>query len=230
MRKKLAALVLVFTLIFGMAIGAQAASTLTEIKALLNPGLSIKLNGLDWKPKDAQGINVAPITYKGTTYLPLRSVAEAAGVAVDFDAKTQTVFLGEKPEGKPILSEKYVLDYNYKVTREKTYAVYNGEDLKEVIYGTDINSAEKGIKLTPAKKFQKIVVTAAVADGDDIFVSIVDLDHDIELVNKEVLKSGGLTTIEADIGGLQNIEISVHHPVDRKESAVIIQTSKSYYK
>jgi hypothetical protein len=166
--------------------------------------------------------------YKGTTYLPLRSVAEAAGVAVDFDPKTQTVYLGEKVEGKPILSEKYELSSYYKVTKEKSFTVFGGEDLKEVIYGTTINSAKKSIKLSPNKKYQKIVITAGALE-DDIFVSINDLDHDVELVSKEVLRNGGMQTIEANIGGLQNIEIAVHTPVTRKQSNVVIQTSKSFY-
>src|SRR5690606_10675405 len=65
------------------------------IKANLNHGIKITLDGKPWTPRDAQGNALTPITYKGSTYLPVRAVAEAAGISVDWDAATQTVILGE---------------------------------------------------------------------------------------------------------------------------------------
>lgn len=38
-----------------------------------------------------------PFTYEGTTYLPIRAVAEAVGKDVTWDGNTKTVYLGEKP-------------------------------------------------------------------------------------------------------------------------------------
>lgn len=38
-----------------------------------------------------------PLTYKGRTYLPLRAVAEAVGLPVDYDDATKTAYLGTKP-------------------------------------------------------------------------------------------------------------------------------------
>jgi hypothetical protein len=38
-----------------------------------------------------------PFTYNGTTYLPVRAVAEAVGKDVTWDGTTKTVYLGEKP-------------------------------------------------------------------------------------------------------------------------------------
>lgn len=39
-----------------------------------------------------------PFTYNGTTYLPVRAVAEAVGKDVTWDGTTKTVYLGEKPQ------------------------------------------------------------------------------------------------------------------------------------
>lgn len=39
-----------------------------------------------------------PFTYNGTTYLPVRAVAEAVGKDVTWDGATKTVYLGEKPQ------------------------------------------------------------------------------------------------------------------------------------
>ncbi len=38
-----------------------------------------------------------PFTYEGTTYLPIRAVAEAVGKDVTWDGTTKTVYLGEAP-------------------------------------------------------------------------------------------------------------------------------------
>ncbi|MFK7695913.1 DUF4352 domain-containing protein [Paenibacillus sp. HJGM_3] len=83
-----------------MSIGAYAASNLEEISAYLNKGLKITLNGKAWTPKDADGNVVYPITYDGTTYLPVRAAGEALGLKVGYDAATETVLLGETPSAK----------------------------------------------------------------------------------------------------------------------------------
>jgi hypothetical protein len=73
-----------------------AATNLTEIRAFLNHGIKITFDGAPLVLKDAQGRTITPITYQGSTYLPVRAVAEAAGISVDWDATTQTVILGGK--------------------------------------------------------------------------------------------------------------------------------------
>ena len=44
---------------------------------------------------DAKGNRVYPITYQGSTYLPVRAVAGLAGFEVNWDQATRTVDLGE---------------------------------------------------------------------------------------------------------------------------------------
>ncbi len=49
---------------------------------------------------DGKQLNTSkePFTYNGTTYLPVRAVAEAVGKDVTWDGATKTVYLGEVPE------------------------------------------------------------------------------------------------------------------------------------
>jgi len=70
-----------------MTIGAFAASNLQEIKAYLNKDLKVKING------EVLKTDSAPITYKGTTYLPVRAIGEAVGMNVGFDAAGNAVLL-----------------------------------------------------------------------------------------------------------------------------------------
>lgn len=51
----------------------------------VNP-IRVLVNGEVFQPKDAQGNDVMVFTYNGTTYAPLRALAEAYGLEVGYDA------------------------------------------------------------------------------------------------------------------------------------------------
>lgn len=97
MKRKLLLSILISAVIFvSAAIGAIAATGTQQITALLNGNIKITLNGEPWTPKDVTGKALTPITYNGSTYLPVRAVAEAAGMGVEWDGATQTVKLGSE--------------------------------------------------------------------------------------------------------------------------------------
>jgi len=93
LRKLLLALLIC---IFIFVSGAFAASGTQQITALLNGNIKITLHGQLWTPRDVNGNALTPITYNGSTYLPVRAVAEAAGLNVDWDGATQTVLIGDQ--------------------------------------------------------------------------------------------------------------------------------------
>lgn len=113
-KKSVLTLALVLVLMFSFAAGAAAAGTLQEISAYLNSGITIRYNGEVQTMKDASGNRVYPITYNGTTYLPVRAVSDMLGIGVDWDQATQTVSLGEKPDGTDLINTF------------KPYTAYNG--------------------------------------------------------------------------------------------------------
>lgn len=94
-KKSVLTLVLAVAVMFGIMVGANAADTLKEIKAFLNYGITVKYNGEVQELKDANGNRVYPISYEGTTYLPIRAVSNMLGIEVNWDGPTQTVWLGE---------------------------------------------------------------------------------------------------------------------------------------
>lgn len=94
-KKATLTLALALAIVFGMIVGANAADTLKAITASLNYGITIKYNGNVQEMKDAGGNRVYPISYEGTTYLPVRAVAELLGIEVNWDGPTNTVWLGE---------------------------------------------------------------------------------------------------------------------------------------
>jgi hypothetical protein len=69
-----------------------------QITAVYN-GVKLVVNGSQVTPRDSDNNIVEPFISEGSTYLPVRAVAQALGQAVDYDSKTSTVYIGKKPEG-----------------------------------------------------------------------------------------------------------------------------------
>ena len=99
MRSKRSKLILVATLILGITIGqlfsvsAWAKSGNEYISAMFN-NIKIVVDGTQIQPKDANGNPIEPFIVNGTTYLPVRAVANAVGKEVYWDGPNWTVFLG----------------------------------------------------------------------------------------------------------------------------------------
>ena len=74
--------------------GVYANNLLEPISAFLNHGITVEYNDVDQVMVDANGAKVIPITYNGSTYLPVRAVSNMLGVNVGWDQATQTVLLG----------------------------------------------------------------------------------------------------------------------------------------
>ncbi len=73
--------------------GVVFAKQITATAELLYNNIKITINGQELLPKDANGNYVEPFTINGTTYLPVRAVASALGMDVDWDGNTSTVIL-----------------------------------------------------------------------------------------------------------------------------------------
>ena len=102
-KKFVSTLALTLALLCAFTLGANAAGTLQEIKAYLNSGITIKMDGVEQTLKDATGTRIYPITYGGSTYLPIRAVSDMLGVGVDWDQATQSVLLGKQASGVDLI-------------------------------------------------------------------------------------------------------------------------------
>lgn len=88
------ALALCLTLALGVA--ATAASTATRTLTATYADIKLVVNGTAVTPTDANGNVVEPFACDGTTYLPVRAVANALGQDVEWDGETNTIYIGEK--------------------------------------------------------------------------------------------------------------------------------------
>ncbi|WFA83444.1 stalk domain-containing protein [Paenibacillus amylolyticus] len=206
MKKKFIIALSSFTLLGGMAIGAGAAPILEKITANLNWGINYNISGKAWSPVDQNGKKLAAITYNSTTYLPVRSVGEALGVAVDYNGSSQTLMLGEKSDRTPITSEKIVTEYSSYVTKDKQFTVQQGRDYLSGVVIKEINSADKGFNISTEGKYQKLEVSVFPVDvKTDISVRI--LDGDVLLKEIIIGTSDKIQTASFDIGAAKKLTV-----------------------
>ncbi|WP_339286757.1 stalk domain-containing protein [Paenibacillus sp. FSL E2-0201] len=211
-------------LLVGMGTGAFASSQLQEIKALLNGELKIRVNGEITPLKDGNGKAVLPITYKGTTYLPVRSVSELLDVPVNYDGTAKEVIIGEQQAGVPVKQE----DFNTSLyTKDPALTKYGSKNYKEVLYSAP-NSNIKYTALSPNGKYQKLVLQFAAIGKEVESLEIRDNDKNVLLKKIEKISpNSDLQTIEVDISGVKNIAINVTQAVD---GGFIIPLDTSIYK
>lgn len=78
-----------------IGIGTTALAATGQLTITVDP-INIQVNGETFQPKDAQGADVPVFAYNGTTYAPLRALAEAYGLEVGYDAQTNMATVGAK--------------------------------------------------------------------------------------------------------------------------------------
>ncbi|MTR34011.1 hypothetical protein GMD62_16850 [Pseudoflavonifractor sp. BIOML-A14] len=94
--KRMRTAVTALALTGALAVGAVAATTVQKITADLRPDMTVQVDGEARTMLDQKGNIVYPISYNGTTYLPVRALGEILGQNVAWDSATQTVILTEK--------------------------------------------------------------------------------------------------------------------------------------
>ena len=73
--------------------GASYAKTAVENLTVNYNNIKVYKDNVQYQLKDANGYVVEPFIYNGTTYLPVRGVAELAGMTVTWDDSTKSVYL-----------------------------------------------------------------------------------------------------------------------------------------
>lgn len=224
MKKKTLAAILGVTIVASMGTGAYAATKLQEIKAHLNPEVKVKVDGAPVQLKNVNGNAIVPILYKDTNYVPARAIADALGVAVDYDQANRTIIFGEKIEGTA-LSVGFKDMYH---TKDPDSTTYKGKDYKEAYFNKGTGNRNIGFMLYPNKQHQTLQLQVAAIGSDLKEFTIKDSKNDIILKEVEIIKEeDGLTTIEVNIGGVE--ELYVYGGISG-DSSVFIPLTTSQYK
>jgi len=146
------------TILSSMMIGGLAASKQEKIEAYMDYGITIKLNGQVKTLSNSSGTRTYPIRYKGTTYVPLRSVSELVGLEVNWDGNTETVMLGNDGSNAKVDLTKVEIT-NAKHNDSRTIIMSNMSDLV-VPDGSSNRFFDAGIKCD--------LVSYVLHDKDDV--------------------------------------------------------------
>lgn len=94
-----------------------SASTGTVQRTLSYNDIKITLDGQEITPLDANGNSVEPFIIDGTTYLPVRGIASALGLDVNWDQTSKTVQLStgsapaQTPDNDQIITARFLSLY-----------------------------------------------------------------------------------------------------------------------
>ncbi|WP_123043040.1 stalk domain-containing protein [Cohnella candidum] len=233
MRKRTVALLLAATSLFSLSTGAFAASNLTQIKAYLNGGIKFRLDGKPWRPLDDKGKEVLPITYNGTTYLPLRVISDAFDIPINWEGSTSTIGLNESPNVN-LFSKEVKADF----WAEKSYDVI---DKKQLVFGGKqytgayAFSAENvglgwyegspNLKLDFGKKYNTLHLVL-VAQSD---MKIRVLNGNKQQLSEEMsLKEGVVTEVDVDLQDSQFAYVSAYDATNKAEKPLLYVLKDSY--
>lgn len=156
---KTAKLLLTLAAASALAVSSFAASSLVTIN--VDPSIKILVNGEEFKPKDTNGNDVMTFTYNGTTYAPLRALAEAYGLEVGYDAEKKMATVGETKQSSTTASATTTqttetIGMKNAVKKAKSYLnftafsytglikqlEYEGFTHDEAVYGADNSGAD----------------------------------------------------------------------------------------
>lgn len=145
---------LIQTTACAMALSAAltvSAFAATNVTATLRPDVTVRIDGVACDFYNAQGKEVHPIIYNGTTYIPLRAVGELMGKNVNWDGTTGTASLsGTRTTGNvagtPDTAAKrtdvtFALRPEYHIVidgTERTFTNANGTKVDPAIYNGSI--------------------------------------------------------------------------------------------
>ena len=100
--RRFVSFLLAMVMVCSLMVSAGAAEAQEEISAYLSYDITVTYNGEAQTMTDAAGNTVYPVSYNGTTYLPVRAVSNMLGVAVEWDGTTQTVILSDSTDGRTV--------------------------------------------------------------------------------------------------------------------------------
>ncbi|WP_028563649.1 hypothetical protein [Paenibacillus pinihumi] len=224
MKKKAFVAIISASMLASMGTGALAATKLQEIKAYLNPEVRVQVDGTYVDLRDVKGNTIAPITYQGANYFPIRAISDALNVAVDYDVTTKTIILGEKVDGVSIVDGFKDMYY----TKDPAKATYKGKDYKEAYFNDGSGNRSTNFMLYPNKEHQTLFLQIAAVNGDITDLTIQDSDTDTILKKIDVIKAEeGLVTVQADIAGVKSLYI---HGNVKGDTVVFVPLTTSYYK
>ncbi|MCD7947829.1 MAG: copper amine oxidase N-terminal domain-containing protein [Oscillospiraceae bacterium] len=210
-KKKFVATVLAVAVV-SSAMTAFAATGLQDIRAQLNYDIKINYNSQEQILYDADGNRVYPISYNGTTYVPVRAVSNIFGIPVNWDSANNTVQLGTQ-DVQPVnlfkLSGLSTTKYSWIIT-DASQLTYQGSDATSTytsglvfdIWNATSSVSKERLVWLPTNGQYSTVSFSATADVD---ATVRLYDQDMNVITSFDVTAGSIVSKEISISGAQQI-------------------------
>lgn len=165
------------------------------------------IDGKELIPTDANGNRVDPIIIDGTTYLPVRAVANAFGKAVYWDGSNYTVYLGDMSGGLEyptvMLEDMTSIDEPAYKTDKLTdnygnrysHAIINGRTKLEYLLNMKYSRFKGTLYIPEGEKSDYSRYLTIIADGKTIYTS------------PEMTKTSRPVDIDVNVTGYNDVKI-----------------------
>lgn len=197
-------------MLFGMSISGWANTQLQEIKAYLNGEVTVHMDGEQVEITDASGNKTSPITYEGTTYLPIRSISGLLDIDVYYEAQTKEIYLGDRPESGPPAEDGSIQLISSSDRTENgetivTGSVHNrtgeGETVGIVVVGFDANGNALETKgssgFVATDSVRNFTVKLNAQNIDKVEVQAIGYAKDITLLSEAAHTDDGKLNVSA---------------------------------
>jgi hypothetical protein len=195
-------------LLMGSFVTALAAGD-ANVSAVLSGTIKMKLFGDDFAPREDNGTYIKPISYNGRTYLPVRTLAEALDVPIEWDSGTRTVWIGGKTETVPISNTNLYEDESRTILTTDSQLLTSSETVYKwgITNEKPLNSVYFRCIMKPEGKYSHFTASLYLAsDVEKDFVIDFRKETVKGLVIKTVtLKPGETVQIDLEITGVQNL-------------------------
>ncbi|MCD8049703.1 MAG: RICIN domain-containing protein [Clostridia bacterium] len=167
--------------------------------------ITIVVDGVTIEPVDVNGNAVEPFIEDGTTYLPVRAVAEALGLSIDWDNDTRTVVIGEKGD-KAELGDviNITIDGEIFIATDVNGTVVEPQNVDGSVFIPVRAIAEAfGMEVSWDQETLTVTITSSAEDDDEIgnkyyVITNVGTGKALAAVDFSQDNSAKLTTVEYD--------------------------------
>ena len=218
MNKKI---VLILSVILAVVLASVSFAEVISTEVTLNKAIKITFNGDYQIFKNANGVEVYPISYNGTTYLPIRSISSLFKMGIKWEGSTQSIYLGEG-DIDTIASEKTASANS--LTAEKVNANLN-KDIK-IYYNqkaqtfTDANGVEvypisyNGTTYLPVRAISNLFGASISWDGATNTVALKDSEENPEPEVTPAVKEFSMGEWEGNVYKNSYLELQFTMPSD----------------
>lgn len=199
------------------ALLVSAVTVFAENIEVSRNGIKIYWDGVERTLRDVNGEKVEPMIYEGTTYVPIRGMANLMGKEVSWDQQNQAVIVGEKP----VAESTSLADMKDKINKESyvtvlsnhSFTLKNKDTLCDnfmspyrstgyILYMLDGNYSElKGKAVYPYKE------VGSSHEGSISFYSVENSGEEHEIATYKFKQTEDPIDISVNLEGVQNLKI-----------------------